>query len=152
RRRTWRTARSTSARILVAGGCAPPVHPPAVPRSVAAREHRVHRHGERRHGRGDARADRRPLQHAHRFRPHRDPPWAYGWTAGGRAAAPSRSPERSFASTEHAWTPLGCLLPWRRGPGHEHPAWRAWGRRAAEYDHAGFERGRLDLDPAGCAG
>jgi len=46
----------------------------------------------------------------------------------------------------------GRLLPWRRGPGHEYPARRAWGRRAAEHDHAGLRRGRLVVDAARCAG
>jgi len=57
-----------------------------------------------------------------------------------------------FAPASRGGWGIGRLLPWRRGPGYEHPARRTRGRRAAEHDHAGVERRRLVVDAARLAG
>src|SRR5215510_10200247 len=76
------------------------------------------------------------------------PPWS-SMADGGRTRRPRDAVPGTSVRVVPARDPAaGSVVPWRRGPGHEYPARRAWGRRAAEHDHAGVRRGRVLVDPA----
>ena len=148
--RTCRTARSTSARILVAGGCAPPAHPPAVSRSAPAVTSTAcsvtasSRHGHRR-------CSALIAVHSSESEGSVSIATSGSMTVDARQTRVrrARSPEHSFAPRRRRAGQLEAVC-YRgdRGPGHEHPARRAWRRRPVEHDHAGLRRGRLDVDAA----